>query len=849
MLNEDETKAQLITPSLHEAGWTEEFIRRERYFTDGRIVVSGDKAQRQERKRYDYLLCHAGTFSIAVVEAKDESHAPGDGIGQAKKYAQMLDVPFAYSTNGHGIEEFDFTTNKQESVGAFPSPEDLWNRWHTHLSAEKEPAIREGETPYGVLTPTENPLLYPYYHEPGGKIPRYYQEIAIRNVIQAVLGGKNRILLAMATGTGKTFVAFQVAWKLGKSGYLRRVLYLADRNFLRDQAHSNEFYPFGDARALIEEGRAPKTRDIYFSIYQALYAGEEGSRLYQEYDQDFFDLIIIDECHRSGFGTWHEILQYFSSAIHLGMTATPKRDDNIDTYAYFGEPVYSYSMGQGIDDGFLAPFLIHRIFTNVDREGLHLSEAIYQGAQLFVPEEAGLREVYTLEDFEREISLPDRTRQICEHLADVLATSGPLDKTMIFCVNIVHAGEVAKELQNRFSDLGYPDYAVRIVAEDGDIARAHYEQFRDSDKATPVVTTTVDLLTTGVDVPPARNIVLLKPIASKVVFKQIIGRGSRLDPNTDKYYFRIIDYVNATRLLDDWEFPPEAEPEKVPQGPFDLTLSGAVVHRHTEEPISDARVVAQIGPNLQRMARTDGQGRFILTELPHSPITLYLSATAFRSRQMTLTPPEDPAFFLVIELRPEVPVAEKVLLKGIEVHIAEETQIIFTADGRTLTEAEYVGYSRDGVIERAASLEDLRRVWIDPERRHAFLRDLVEHSIYPGLLASFLKVPRADAFDLLAHIAFDAPILSRDERAVGFRNLQGRFLSAFGPEAQEVLLVLLEKYRLAGIDEIQPKVFDVPPFDRMGYVPGVIRRFGGAKPLKRALLELQKRMYTPEVLM
>lgn len=847
MLNEDETKAQLITPSLHQAGWTEEFIRRERYFTDGRLVVSGDKAQRQERKRYDYLLCYAGTFPIAVVEAKDESHSPGDGIEQAKKYAQMLDVLFAYSTNGHGIEEFDFTTNRQQGLDAFPTPEEIRDRRHAHLLAQKDAAIREGKKPYVVPAPTEKPLPYPYHHEPGGKTPRYYQEIAITKVIEAILQGQKRILLAMATGTGKTFVAFQVAWKLVKSDYLRRVLYLADRNFLRDQAHNNEYYPFGDARALIEEGKAPKTRDIYFSIYQALYAGEEGSRLYQQYDPDFFDLIIIDECHRSGFGTWHEILQYFSGAIHLGMTATPKRDDNIDTYAYFGKPVYSYSMGQGIDDGFLAPFLVHRIFTNIDREGLHLSEAIYQGAQLFIPEEADLREVYTLEAFEREINLPDRTRQICEHLADILTTSGPLEKTMIFCVNIVHAGEVAKEIQNCFSDLGYSDYAVRIVAEDGDIARAHYEQFRDSDKPTPVVVTTVDLLTTGVDVPPARNIVLLRPIASKVVFKQIIGRGCRLDPNANKYYFRIIDYVNATRLLDDWEFPPEAKPPKIPQGPFDLTLCGAVIHRDTEEPVSNARVVAQIGPNLQRMARTDGQGRFILTELPHSLITLYVTATTFRSRQMTLTPPEDPSFFLVIELRPEVPVAQKVVVKGIEVHIAEETQIIFTADGRTLTEAEYVGYSCDGVVERAASLEDLREIWIDPERRHSFLRDLIEHSIHPSILASLFKMPRADTFDILAHIAFDAPILSRDERAVAFRNLQGHFLSAFGLEAQDVLLILLEKYRLAGINEIQPKIFDVPPFDRMGYAPGVIRRFSGAEPLKKALLQMQKRIYAPEV--
>jgi type I restriction enzyme R subunit len=591
----------------------------------------------------------------------------------------------------------------------------------------------------------------------------------------------------------------------------------------------------------LKEGEAPKTREIYFSIYQSLYSEHEAKKLYQEYPPDFFDLIIIDECHRSGFGTWHEILKYFSSAVHLGMTATPKRDDNIDTYAYFGKPVYLYSMGQGIEDGFLAPFHIYRVFTTVDKEGLHLKDALYQGAQIYIPEEADLKEFYTLEDFEREIVLPDRTRHICHHLTNLLRSFGPMQKTMVFCVSMEHAAQVTKELQNRFSDLGYPDYSVRIVSEEPEV-KAIYERFRDSDKPVPVIATTVDLLTTGVDVPSVQNIVLVKPIASKVVFKQIVGRGCRIDPDTNKYFFRIIDYVNATRLLDDWDYPPVIEPPPLAKGPFDLKISGLVIDAQTRSPIPEAAIIAQIGPNIQRSARTDPEGRFCLTGLPHSPITLYLRGKGFRSKQLTITPlPDMP--ILVIELKPESPITRKILLKGIEVEIAEETRIVFTADGKSLSEAEYIEYSRAGVIKRAASLDQLREIWIDPEKRSLFLKALEEQSIFPNLLASILKHPDADPFDLLAHIAFDVPIISRDERARAFLNRQQQILSSFGPSAREVLLCLLDKYRVGGIGEVRPEIFRVPPFDRMGYAPGIIRRFGGAKRLDYAMKELQERIY------
>jgi len=530
------------------------------------------------------------------------------------------------------------------------------------------------------------------------------------------------------------------------------------------------------------------------------------------------------------------------------MTATPKRTDNIDTYAYFGDPVYTYSMGQGIEDGFLAPFQIYRIFTNIDREGLHLQEALYQGAKVYIPEGSelqdayDLRDIYTLEDFEREIVLPDRTKEICGHLAKLLNAFGAIQKTVVFCVNMEHAALVAKELQNRFANLGHSDYAVRIVAEEPS-AKDIYEKFRDSEKATPVVATTVDLLTTGVDIPSVRNVVFLKPLSSKVYFKQHIGRGCRIDPITGKYTFRIIDYVNATRLLDEWDYPGGAEPGKVVKGPFDLKLEGYIVHAETGQSVAGAKVVAQLGPNMQRVARSDERGHFLLEQVPHSPITLTISKGDFRSRNITLTV-EQEAGPILIELKPEKPVKKKIVLEGVEVYVAEETEIFISASGKTLTEAEYREYSKEGVLERVTNLEALYRIWLDRDRRRRFLEELRKESIFPELLAGVLRMPDADAFDVLAHIAFGAPMLTRNERARAFLNAKQQVVSALGEKAQDVVLSLLDKYRAGGIEQItRPEIFEVPPFDKLGYLRGIANIFGGMDKLKKAIGLLEHGIY------
>ena len=824
-LNEADTRAKLIDPRLQQDGWPEERIRRDVFITPGKIIDEAGK--RQKGKKPDYILYYNPSFPIAIVEAKEESKSPLDGMGQAKDYAQILGLLFAYSTNGHGIEEFDFIENLQKTIDHFPTPEELYKRYSSYIFKQDL---------------NVEPLYHPYHSIPGAKSPRYYQEIAIKKIVEAIIKGQKRILLTMATGTGKTYVAFQVVWKLIKSGYFQRVLYIADRNFLRDQAHNEDFSPFDKARAIIEEGKAPKNRDVYFSIYQALYSGDETKRLYQEYPKDFFDMVIIDECHRSGYGTWKEILDYFSGATHLGMTATPKRTDNIDTYAYFKEPVYSYSMGQGIEDGFLPPFQIYRIFTNIDRDGLHLKEALHQGARVYIPEETDLKDIFTIEDFEREIVLPDRTEKICEHLSELFNNFGPMQKSIIFCVTMDHAALVAKELQNHFARLGFSDYAVRIVAEEPNV-KDIYEKFKDSEKTTPVVSTTVDLLTTGVDIPSVRNLVFLKPISSKVYFKQHMGRGSRVDPISGKYFFRVIDYVNATRLLDEWDYPSEGEPQKIAEGPFELKLRGYVVHSETSDPVEGAGIRAQIAPNMQRITRTNKDGYFMLNDLPRSPITLTITKYDFRSRNITLTPSED-SEPIIIELKPQKPPKPPIVAEGIEVYIAEQTQIFIASSGKTLTDAEYKEYSKGGVIRRVTNLWELQSLWFDRDRRRRFIDELRSESIFPDLLAGILKTPDADTFDVLAHVTFGAPLLTRDERARAFLNKKKQIIEALGERGQYVILTLLEKYRAGGIEQItRPEVFEVPPFDKMGFLKGIAGIFGGMDKLKNAISLMEKGIY------
>src|ERR1022692_3740865 len=544
-INEADTCRQYVLPKLYAAGWTDDQIREQKTFTDGRIVIAGSRPFRRAQKRADYLLRYRRDFPIAVVEAKAAYKTAGDALQQAKVYADILGLKFAYATNGHAIIEHDFLTGKDNEIGGFPKPEDLWQR------------LRGAQ---GISEEAGNRLLAPYYHL-SGKSPRYYQEIAINQTVQAILQGKKRVLLTLATGTGKTVVAFQIAWKLWNSRWNRtgeyrrpRILYLADRNVLVDEPKEKIFAPFGDARHKIE-GEAEKPRDMYFAIYQGISKDERRPGLYREYGKDFFDLIIVDECHRGSArdeSNWREILEYFEDAYQIGMTATPLRQDNRDTYRYFGNPIYTYSLRQGIDDGFLAPYRVHRIVSTVDAAGWRPTPGEVDRYGREIPDS-----VYGTPDFDRTIALKARTEAIARNLTDFLKKTDRFGKTIVFCVDQEHAEEMRLALNNCNSDLvqQYPDYVVRVVSDERDIGRGHLSRFMELETVTPTIVTTSQMLTTGVDVQTCKNIVIVRTINSMTEFKQIIGRGTRVRDDYGKLFFNILDYTgSATRLFADPEF-------------------------------------------------------------------------------------------------------------------------------------------------------------------------------------------------------------------------------------------------------------------------------------------------------
>src|ERR1039457_6703026 len=544
-LNEADTCRTYVLPKLYNAGWEDTQISEQKSFTDGRLMLVGNRAIRRPQKRADYLLRYRRDFPIAVVEAKAAYRTAGDGLQQAKEYAQILGLKFAYATNGHSIIEHDFLTGLDNEIQNFPKASELWDR----LRAAENISESVGER-----------LLTPYYHL-SGKSPRYYQEIAINGAVQSILQGRKRVLLTLATGTGKTIVAFQICWKLTNSLWNRtgehrrpRILYLADRNILVDDPKDKTFAPFGEARHKIE-GEAVKSREMYFAIYQGLARDTNRPGLYREYPRDFFDLIRVDECHRGSArdeSNWREILEYFEDAYQIGMTATPLRQDNRDTYRYFGNPIYTYSLRQGIDDGFLAPYRVHRIVSTVDAAGWRPTPGELDRYGREIPDG-----VYGTADFERLVALKARTLAIARNLSDFMQKTDRFAKTIVFCVDQEHAEEMRKALNNCNTDLvkQYPDYVARVVSDEGKIGRGHLSRFMELETVTPTIVTTSQMLTTGVDVQTCKNIVLVRTVNSMSEFKQIIGRGTRVRDDYGKLFFDILDYTgSATRLFADPEF-------------------------------------------------------------------------------------------------------------------------------------------------------------------------------------------------------------------------------------------------------------------------------------------------------
>lgn len=555
MLNEADTCRKFVTPMIIAAGWDRApySFTEQKTFTDGRVIMSASGPRRGKQKRADYILRYAHDFPIAVVEAKPYDSHPAEGLQQAKEYAEILGFRFAYSTNGRSIIEFDYIEGRQRELTEFPSPDELWSRYSSSLSLPEDRKAM---------------LLHPYDHT-SGKESRYYQAIAINRAVEEILRGRRRLLLTLATGTGKTYVAFQICWKLWSSKWSSkgesrhpRILYLSDRNILVDDPKDKMFAPFGDARWKIE-GEAVKSREIYFSTYQSIAEDERRPGLYKEYPKDFFDLVIVDECHRGSAredSVWQNILRHFEPAYQLGMTATPARDKNRDSYDYFGEPIYTYSLKQGIEDGFLAPYRVYRVVTSVDAAGWRPTKGELDEYGKLIPDA-----IYGTKEFERVVALRGRTKAIAQHLTEFMKENDRFAKTIVFCVDQEHALQMALELSNLNSDLmrTYPDYVCRVTADEGEVGRGHLSRFQELETTSPVILTTSQLLTTGVDAPTVKNIVIARVVGSMTEFKQMIGRGTRLRDDYGKFFFNILDYTgSAIQQFAD----PDFDGEPIPTG-------------------------------------------------------------------------------------------------------------------------------------------------------------------------------------------------------------------------------------------------------------------------------------------
>jgi len=778
-ITEADTCRKYVLPRLYDAGWTDDQISEQKTFTDGRIVVLEKRCRRRQQKRADYILRYRRDYMIAVLEAKSAYKSAGDGIQQAKEYAQTLGLKFAYSTNGKSIIEHSFLTGRETELDVFPSPDELWRR------------IRDAE---GI----KDDLVADRIVAPGFRVPdkplRYYQEIAINRALKAMLFGKKRVLLTMATGTGKTLVAFQILWKLWNARWNRtgeyrrpRILYLADRNVLVDDPKDKIFAPFGDARWKVQ-GEAIKSREMYFSTYQAIARDERRPGLYRDYPTDFFDLIVVDECHRGSArdeSNWREILEYFKPAFQLGMTATPLRDDNRDTYRYFGNPVYTYSLSQGIQDGFLAPFEVRRIISSVDAEGWRPTKEQIDRYGREIPDK-----LYGTPDFERIISLKARTEAVAKHLTEYLKNTNRWAKTIVFCVDQEHADDMRRALNNMNTDLvkDFPDYVVRIVSDEGEVGRGHLERFMDIETLTPVLVTTSQLLTTGVDVPLCKNIVLFRVINSMTDFKQIIGRGTRVRADYGKEFFTILDYTgSATKMFADPEF--------------------------------------------------DGQPALLTEEeegVPAKPIKVIIKP---------FSDEEEKGVTITDDFEGEL---KKFYVDGGIVGITADTVYDLDESGKRIRAISYTEYTGNTIRSMFTSASELRSKWSEAQQRAAIIESLEDRGISLEQLLNASGTPEADPFDLLCNLAFNAPVRTRRERADRIRKEEKEFFARLRPEARQILTEILNKYVEFGTHELDNmNILKIAPISNYGNVMEISRLFSGPEKLKDTLGEMQHLLYTP----
>ena len=761
-------------------------IREEVSFTKGRIIVRGKLHTRGEQKRADYILYYKSNIPLAVIEAKDNSHNVGAGMQQALNYAETLAVPFAFSSNGDGFLLHDRTglaaiTEQTLALDAFPSPAELWQRYCQWKGIETDEARHIVEMPY--------------YDDGTGRSPRYYQANAINKTIEAVAKGQQRILLVMATGTGKTYTAFQIIWRLWKSGTKKRILFLADRNILVDQTKNNDFKPFGAAMTKITKRQIDKSYEIYLSLYQAVTGSEEEQNIYKQFSPDFFDLIVIDECHRGSAAedsAWREILAYFSSATHVGLTATPKETKDVSSIYYFGEPVYSYSLKTGIEDGFLAPYKVVRIDIDKDIQGWRPSKGQVDKAGQLIEDR-----VYNQIDMDRTLILEKRTELVAKKITEFLVATDPYAKTIVFCDDIDHAERMRQALVNLNPERVKESrkYVMRITGDEIE-GKAELDNFINPEERYPVITTTSKLMTTGVDAQTCKLVVLDQHIKSMTEFKQMIGRGTRINEDYGKYWFTIMDFKKATELFADKDFDGEPVMIYEPQG------GQSPVPPDEEPPI----ILDENGNPIPQESDAGGE----------------------------VMPPD-----IGIDDEPGTK-RIKYVLGDVTVYVVSERVQYYGPEGKLITES-LKDYSRQTVRKDYSSLDEFLRSWNKADRKAAILQTLEQHGLLLEPLAEEVGKD-FDAFDLICHVAFDQPPLTRRERAdqVKKRN----YFAKYGEQARKVLESLLEKYADTGIENIEDiKILTLDPFKNMGTASELVSAFGGKPAYMAALQELEMNLY------
>ena len=794
-LSERDICTKFITPAIQNAGWDiQRQIREEVTFTDGRIYVRGHLTTRGMRKRADYILYHKPNIPVAIIEAKDNKHAIGAGMQQALEYANILDIPCVFSSNGDGFIFHDKTATdeveKTISLDQFPTSAELWLKYKQYKGIK--------------TTEQERVASQDYFFDGSGKTPRYYQQIAINRTIEAITQDQNRILLVMATGTGKTYTAFQIIYRLWKSNTKKRILFLADRNALIDQTRRNDFKHFKDKMTVVKNREVDKAYEIYLALYQGLTGSDEAKNIYQQFSPEFFDLIVVDECHRGSAAddsAWRRVLDHFSSATHIGLTATPKETEEVSNIEYFGDPIYTYSLRQGISDGFLAPYRVVRIGLDVDLEGWR-PPAGYLDKNGNPVEDR----IYNRTDFDRNIVVEERRELVAQKITEFLNGTDRFSKSIVFCQDIEHADGMRNELVNANSDLVKDNYKyVMKITGDDEEGKRELDNFIDPEQRYPVIATTSKLMNTGIDAQTCKLIVLDSNIRSMTEFKQIIGRGTRINEEYGKRYFTILDFRNVTDLFADPDF--DGDPVRIKPVSQDDNISGI----EDEEENDDTPIIdEESGEDI-----TDD-----LVDTPEYPPIIDEQSGPGGTH-------EGPT--------------EKIYVNGIDVSVLNERQMYFDNDGKPITES-LKDFTRQQILNEYSSLDEFIQRWSSAERKEAIIAELREHGILVDDLLQAVN-RECDLFDIVCHVAFDMPPLTRRERADNVK--KRNYFTKYGDGARKVLDALLDKYADEGVQHIEDlEILKINPFDQFGSPMQIISEFGKKEDYLNAVSELEEQIYT-----